>query len=63
VPVYVFKCSTCSETFERWRPERRRDDPLTCPRGHETVARQPGLERHEGGGPAIGHPPQAGQPT
>jgi putative FmdB family regulatory protein len=64
MPVYLFRCTTCVETFERWRPERRRDDPMTCPRGHETVTRLPGLEPREGEGPASRKlPPHAGQPT
>ena len=64
MPVYLFQCTTCSETFERWRPERRAEDPLTCARGHTTVARIPGLEGREadnGGG--LQRPPQAGQTT
>jgi len=65
MPVYLFRCTTCSETFERWRPERRRDDPLTCARGHDTVARLPGLEQREseGGSGTLRRPPEAGQPT
>lgn len=64
MPVYLFRCSTCGETFERWRPERRRDDRLTCPRGHEAVARLPGLDPHDSDGPSpFDRPPQAGQAT
>lgn len=58
MPVYLYRCTTCAETFERWRPERRRDDPLTCSRGHSTVARLPGLEKQRkdsGGGGASQH--------
>jgi putative FmdB family regulatory protein len=57
MPVYTYHCTTCASTFERWRPERRRDDRLTCPLGHDTVARLPGLDsKPEGGsGKLQGH--------
>lgn len=66
MPVYNFRCTSCGESFERWRPERRADDPLTCPRGHATVARLPGLDTRENGGGSsspLPRPPQAGRPT
>jgi len=65
MPVYLFRCTTCSETFERWRPARRADDPMTCSRGHATVARLPGLETREGpsGAGGINRPPAVERPS
>jgi hypothetical protein len=64
MPVYLFRWTTCSESFERWRPERRRDDVMTCSLGHAPVARLPGLESRESDGihnGGLNCPPQPGQ--
>ena len=39
MPFYDFRCPTCEEQFEVQRPMAERDEPTTCPQGHEGAKR------------------------
>ncbi len=39
MPFYEFRCPTCEERFEVQRPMAERDEPTSCPQGHEGAVR------------------------
>ncbi len=39
MPFYEFRCPTCEERFEVQRSMSERDEPTSCPQGHDGAVR------------------------
>lgn len=39
MPLYEYRCPTCSSVFTERRPMARSSEPATCPAGHEGARR------------------------
>jgi putative FmdB family regulatory protein len=54
MPIYEYRCPSCSETFERMRPMSQATEPVPCPRcqtaSPRTVSRLARVSHGEGGG-------------
>jgi putative FmdB family regulatory protein len=53
MPVYEYVCKDCDSVFEARRSMADADAPLTCPDGHERVARRLSLFAATGRASAV----------